>query len=180
MRKKAAATFVALSMLGGAAAGVALVAPSAVGAQTTDPTTSAAPEGPPGWMADALTKLVSDGTLTQAQADAVASAFAAARPPGGPHGGPGLAAAASAIGIDESALRDALQGGQTIAQVAADHGVPVGAVVDAMVADLQQHLADDVASGRITQEQADQRSGGAASRITDLVNGQRPAGPPSS
>src|SRR5262249_40507334 len=90
MRKKTAATFVALSMLGGGAAGIALVAPTAVGAQTSSATASAAPQSPPGWMTDALSKLVSDGTITQAQADAVSSALQAARPPGGPHGGPGL------------------------------------------------------------------------------------------
>ena len=40
------------------------------------------------WMTDALAPLVQDGTITQAQADAVTKALQDAKPQGG-HGGPG-------------------------------------------------------------------------------------------
>ncbi len=52
----------------------------------------------------------------------------------GPHdGGPQLEAAAKAIGISEDDLLTALQGGQSIAQVAEAHDVEVQTVIDAMV-----------------------------------------------
>ncbi len=56
-----------------------------------------------------------------------------AQPPDGPCGrGRHLEAAAEAIGIEADALREALQGGQTMAQVAEANGVEVQAVVDAL------------------------------------------------
>ena len=52
------------------------------------------------------------------------------------HGGRGveLSTAADAIGISEDELRTALEGGQSIAQVAEANGVDVQTVIDAMVA----------------------------------------------
>jgi hypothetical protein len=172
---------VALAFAGtvaGAVAGAAVAVPAIAGAQTQSSTT--APDKAQ-WLTDALQKLVDQGTITQAQAEAVTAAIEAARPAMGPGRGPGprhLDAAAAAIGIDEAALRDALANGQTIAQVAADHGVDVQAVIDALVADMQSHLADAVAQGRITQERADQMAADAAARAADVVNGVKPAGPP--
>jgi hypothetical protein len=186
MRKTVTSTVVALSLLGGGAAGVALAAPSIASADdASGSATTTATESPPTWMTDALAKLVADGTLTQAQADAVAAALEAAKPargpggPGGPggRGGPGLSAAASAIGVSADDLRTALQSGQTIAEVAAAHGVDAQVVIDAIVADMQSHLADAVANGRLTQAQADEREAHAVERATDLVNGELPAPP---
>jgi hypothetical protein len=179
MRKTVTSTVVALSLLGGAAAGVALAAPSIASAADS---TTAATESPPQWMTDALAELVADGTLTRAQADAVASALDAAKPARGPGGrggpgGPGLSAAATAIGISADDLRTAVQSGQTIAEVAAAHGVATQVVIDAVVADMQSHLAEAVANGRLTQDQADERSANAVERATHLVNGRLPAPP---
>ncbi len=59
----------------------------------------------------------------------------------GPHGrGASLEAAADAIGITTDELRTALEGGQSIAQVAEAHGVDVQTVVDAMVAAATERL----------------------------------------
>jgi len=81
-----------------------------------------------------------------------------------------LSVAASTIGVSEDDLKSALQSGQSIADVANAHGVDPQTVIDALVADAQQHLADDVSSGRLTQDQADQISAGLATHITDAVN----------
>jgi len=81
-----------------------------------------------------------------------------------------LSVAASTIGVSEADLKTALQSGQSIADVANAHGVDPQTVIDALVADAQQHLADDVSSGRLTQEQADQISADLATHITDAVN----------
>ena len=141
---------------------------------TTPPaadTTGARPE--PGTMLKArLQILVDDGTLTSSQLDAVVAALEAARPMGG-HGGPGhggpgmggarggmrqemLTTAADAIGITADELKTAIEGGQTIAQIAEANGKSVQSVIDALVAQ---------ASADLTQ------------RITDMVNGVKPAAP---
>lgn len=95
------------------------------------------------------------------------------RGPGGR--GPGFEAAAEAIGIEVEDLREALMGGETIAEVAEANGVAVADVVAAMVAEAQEHLAEGVEEGRITQERADEMAAELEERITDLVNGELPA-----
>jgi hypothetical protein len=67
----------------------------------------------------------------------------------------GLAAAADAIGISADELRAALQDGDSIAQVAHDHGVLAETVVAALVAECGLRLRIDVAAGRISQADAD-------------------------
>ena len=194
MKKRVAAAAVALTLAGGGV-GYALGGPPiAFGADEESSTespsgTNAAPDGRPGapgeWIAEALAGLVDDGTLTQAQSDAVVAALEAARPahPGpGPGGrGHGLDAAASVLGIDAATLRSELEAGKTIADVAGDRDVDVQTVIDAIVAEMQSHLAEAVENGRLTQEQADERSAEASDRATALVNGElphHPDGPP--
>jgi len=78
---------------------------------------------------------------------------------------------AKAIGISEADLQTALNGGQTVAQVAAAHNVSGQTVIDALVADGQSELAAEVASGGITQSQADAEKVEVTQRATDQVNG---------
>jgi hypothetical protein len=116
-----------------------------------------------------------DGSTTTTTAPAEDETASADCGPGGRFGlRPGFEAAAEAIGIEVDALREALQGGQTIAEVAEANGVAVDDVIAAMVADAQERLAQAVTDGRITQEQADERSADLEQRITDLVNGELP------
>jgi hypothetical protein len=188
MKKKMAAAALSAAMLGGGAAGVALMTPAIASADSTSSTTNPAASGdsqakPGAWVDDVFDKLVSDGTITQAQADKVQAALEAARPAGGPggpggRGGPGLDAAAKALGIDAGELRTDLQSGKTIADVAKAKGVDVQTVIDALVKEMQSHLADAVSSGRLTQAQADEMKANATERATAMVNGERPDGPP--
>jgi hypothetical protein len=99
------------------------------------------------------------------------------RPCAGPRGRH-LEAAAQAIGIEVEALREALEGGQTIAQVAEANGVAVQTVIDALVADASAHLDEAVADGRLTQEEADAKKAELVERVTARVNGERPEGFP--
>jgi hypothetical protein len=78
--------------------------------------------------------------------------------------------AAGAIGISEADLKTALDSGQSIAAVATAHGVDPQTVIDALVADAQAKLAARVASGDITQAQADEVSADLVQHITDHVN----------
>ena len=136
-----------------------------------------------GWVADALDELVSAGTITQAQADAVAEALESARPErpfGGGHGhrGPGglgfgrigLDAAAEVIGIEEDDLRDALREGTTLAELAQQNGVDVQAVIDALVAEANERIDNALEDGRIDDAEAAERLAEVTERITTLVN----------
>lgn len=159
--------------MGGAAAlgaGVLLAGPLQAAAQDDDGSD---------WVSEALDGLVADGTITQQQADAVDEALDGARPErvhrphlrGGHFGGLfGLESAADAIGIEEDALRDALEDGQTIAEVAEANGVAVQDVIDAMVAAAQERVDEAMADG-------DERLADLEERITELVNEGFPARP---
>jgi hypothetical protein len=163
-------------LVGGAAvigAGSLLALPMAALAQDDDGSS---------WVDDALSGLVEDGTLTQAQVDAVEQALEAARPERGPgfghHGGPfghflrgpGLDDAAEAIGIEMDELMQSLRDGQTLAQIAEANGVEPQAVIDAMVAAAQERIDAAVAAGRLDDAEAAERTADVTQRITELVN----------
>ncbi|HEU0104383.1 MAG TPA: hypothetical protein VFR07_18900 [Mycobacteriales bacterium] len=181
MRKKILTVVAAgvLGLSGVAAAGPALAAVGATDAAAT--VTSRVDR-----LQQALSGLVTDGTLTQAQADKVATTLDssdALRGPGG-HGGPGgrgggrdLATAATALGVTQDELRTALQDGKTLAQVAADKGVDVDTLVNALVEAEKTRIAEQVTAGRLTQAQADERLADLTERVTDRVNSTRPDRP---
>jgi hypothetical protein len=179
-------------------AGLLLVGPVTALAQTDDgstttttPTTSApatsapsAPKDVATWIGNVLDNLVKAGTISQAQADAITKALQAARPdhgPGGRWGGPGgrigfgveLEAAAKVLGTTADELRTELQT-KTLAQIAADHGIDVQKVIDALGADAKTKLDDAVAAGRLTQSEADARLKQLTDRLTNLVNQKLP------
>jgi len=129
----------------------------------------------------ALSGLVSDRTLTQAQANKVASTLDSQLPlgggMGGRSGGMGMTqspdAAAKALGMTSDELYTAVQGGKTLADVAKDQKVSVASLVKAMVANAEADLAAAVKAGTMTQAQADTLKSSLAERITDQVNGVR-------
>ena len=174
--------------------------------KSSAPATTSAPNGQNGQkgttpkadrtqkLKDILDPLVKNGTITQAQENAVIAALQKAgpaignvRPPFGgigPFGGRGplarfgrldLDAAAKAIGISTSDLQAALRSGQSIAQVANAHKVSVDKVIAAMMAPVTQRASQAVTDGRLTQSQADKLTAAAKTAITAIVNGQRPA-----
>lgn len=125
-------------------------------------------------ITDALAGLVTDGTLTQAQADAVATTLdgsdALRGPRGHGRGGPDLAAAATVLGMTAAELRSALAvDGTTLADVAGAQNVEVSALVDALVAAQTERLTAAVADGRLTQVEADERIAALPERIAALV-----------
>ena len=95
----------------------------------------------------------------------------------GHHGhGPGAAldAAAAYLGLSEDQLRNQLEGGKTLAQVAKDKGKSVDGLVDAMLADKKKRIDAAVAAGKITKAQRDEFVAGLKARVTDFVNGRFP------
>ena len=172
-----------------AASGLGLVllgAPSALAATTdsSDTSSSTSTDASAGSrlqaIKDALAGLVSGGTLTQAQADEVATTLDSSDAlrgggRGGHGGGPGgrlvsLDTAATTIGISTDDLRTALQAdGATLASVAADHDVTEQTLVDALVAAAKTHLAEEVTEGDLTQAQADERIAALPETVTAAV-----------
>ena len=162
-------------------AGAALVAPAVASAATGD---STALDARISSLREALTGLVSDGSITQAQADEVATTIAEARPEGlgrgghwgGPWSGPGggsridTAAAAEALGISPEELRTATKAGRTLADVAEAEGVAEADLVDALVAAAQTRLSEAVSAGRLTQAEADARAAALEARIADSLD----------
>jgi hypothetical protein len=139
----------------------------------------------------ALKGLVSDGTLTQDQADKVATTLDDKLPkrgPGGP-GGPGKAGpfglrgpgpfggphvhpedVAAAVGLTPQQLRTQLESGKTLTQIAAAQGISKAALVDKLVKAAKADIAADVKAGRLTQAQADAISKDLEARIAKKVD----------
>ena len=91
-------------------------------------------------------------------------------------GGAGhLDAAATALGMTESALRDALVPGTSLADIAGTKGVAVKKVIDAIVAAETAELKERVADGDITQARADAILANLNARVTAMVNSDVPA-----
>ena len=139
-------------------------------------------------ITEALSGLVSDGTITQEQSDQVATTLAesdALRGPGGPghhghgfgHGmlGAGLDAAAEVLGMTANEVRDALRDGTSLGALADQQGVDRQSLVDALVAAATERINEAVADGRLTQEQADERIAELPDRVTELLDRTPPA-----
>ena len=135
---------------------------------------------------DALAGLVSDGTITQDQADRVAEtlndsdALRGGHAPGG-HGfgghggfGIGLDAAAEALGVTEDELGTALADGSTLAEVAQQEGVALDTLVDALVATVSERLDQAVTDGRVTPERRDEIVAELPDRIAEAVEQEMP------
>ncbi len=95
---------------------------------------------------------------------------------GGPQGsGKSAAAIASVLKLTESELKTQMQSGKTLAQIATAQSVSVQSVINVLVADMQAHIAEELASGEITQAQADTKLAGVTAKATKRVNNLRPA-----
>lgn len=195
MNKRMTAIGLSAGLLAGAGAGFVLEASGTAGAagsvsaavsadDTTDTTDTAATDDSTiaadraAHLQEILQPLVDDGTLTQAQADKVIDALQAAGPMGGPGGRGhgmgggfgGIQTVADTLGLTTDEVITAIQGGQTIADLAVANGSSGQAVIDALVADLTEHLAEEVAAGEHTQAEADLMLANATERITEFVN----------
>ncbi len=199
MNKKMAAAGLAAGLVAGTGAGFLLSITGSAGAagSTTAALTAAADDDTTADTAstdtdraaehaarltEVLQPLVDDGTLTQAQLDAVIGALGDAGPIGGGHGGPGgrgahLDVVATTLGLTEAEVRDAISNGQTLAQLAEANGSTGQALIDVLVAEVKAHLDEEVAAGEHTQAEADAKLAEATTRITEFVNNTDTAGP---
>ena len=165
--------------------GAALLTPTLASAQTATPSAGASVlTDRVAAIKDALKGLVSDDTLTQAQADRVATTLADQLPVRGhggrgPHGGRvSPEATAEAAGATVAELQAAREAGQTLAQLAESNGVSKATLISRLVKAAEAQLAADVTAGRLTQAQADEVKSTLTARITDKVDrvGHGPGG----
>lgn len=134
-------------------------------------------------LEERLAQAVENGKLTQEQADEILadapakldeflSAPTSELGKGMKHGFGGigqnvLATVAEVLGTDEETLKTQLKEGSTLAEIAGDQ---TQAVIDALVADANEHIDQAVADGKLTQERADEMKANLAERITTMVN----------
>lgn len=168
MRNIIAAFTAVVVVLGAAVAGVAISSSSGASAQEAPEDTDFISP-----IQEALEELVTTGTLTQAQADAVAEALEGEigeRGFGrGQRGNGRLETVAEVLGMEVEDLVSALQEGQTIADVAGDD---VGAVTDALIAEANDRIDQAVADGRLTAEDAADKKAEVAEKVEAKINGE--------
>lgn len=78
--------------------------------------------------------------------------------------------AAKVLGVDESVITDGLQNGDTLAEIANDHGMSTDDFKTALLAQIKTDLDTKVSDGDITQTQADRLYDGISNNIDNIVN----------
>lgn len=127
---------------------------------------------------DSLAALVKDGTLTQAQADAVkakvaetAKSMRSEREAQRDERRQAMeSTAATALGMSVADLQAQLQSGKTLAQIAQAKGVEVQKVIDALVAEANTRIDQAASAGKLDASKVPTLKQEAAQRITSMVN----------
>lgn len=135
-----------------------------------------------------LSALVTKGTITQAQADAIKAAFAAAAPVRGIDGpGKGMgprdedraateALISKTIGVDTATIRSRITAGESLGAIA---GAKKAELITVLVAEETKRIDAAVTAGKITAAQATTLKAGLTAHITaevDQVGGKRGPG----
>jgi hypothetical protein len=135
--------------------------------------------GPEQAISSVLSGLVTKQTITQAQADAILAALAAAAPArgfDGPQGGMGPMGAdraaidalvAKTIGLDEATIRTRLAAGETLGAIA---GAKKAELISVLVADETKRIDDAVTAGKLTAAQATTLKANLTAHITSEVD----------
>ena len=93
---------------------------------------------------------------------------------GGHKGGRGKLASpetlAEVLGVDVETLRTEFAAGKSIADIAAEQGIEIDTVVDALISELETHLDEHVADGSLTEDEAADKLANAEAMISERVN----------
>ena len=193
-KKKVAAIVITTVALTAGTVGISTAASKTTKASLTRVTTSrttsganAMAQGHGAEIASVLAGLVTKGTITQAQSDAITAAVTAAEatehandPQGGPNGvgRPDFAATlsliSSTIGVDAATIQKRLAAGETLGAIA---GAKKDALIAALVADETKSIDAAVTAGKLTATQATTLKSTLTAHVTDEVNSTRPVGP---
>jgi polyhydroxyalkanoate synthesis regulator phasin len=164
---------IVLVVAGLAMSGIAL-------AQTSSDTPATAVEDTRAYemIQEKLVPLVEAGTINQSQADAVAATLAAElRGPGGGRGFRAIQQVAEFLDLTPDEMKAALAEYDTLADLAAANGSSGAELITYLVAQAEEHIAQAVTDGRLTQAEADERLAGLEEHITDMVNSDIPERP---
>ena len=141
--------------------------------------------GPEEAVNSVLSALVTKGTITQAQADAIKAAFAAAAPVRGMDGpGKGMgpndadrvaleALVSKTIGVDSATIRTRLAAGESLGAIA---GAKKAELISVLVAEETKRIDANVTAGKLTAAQGTTLKAGLTAHITaeiDQVGGKR-------
>ena len=189
-KKKVVAVVITTAALTVGSFGVASASSKATKVSRTTVTTvaNAAQSGKLGRGAELsalLSALVTKGTITQAQADAITAAATAAdaardalRPAKDGINNPfdqKLTVISSTLGIDSATVLTRLKAGETLAAIA---GAKKDALITALVADETKRIDVAVTAGKITADQAATLKAGLVAHVTEEVNATAPVGGP--
>jgi hypothetical protein len=132
---------------------------------------------------EVLEQAVDEGWLTEEQAEQKREWMAEGLPgrgakgfmrPGmGPRGIGGhgqLEAVSELLGLTPQELMTELRDGKSIASLAVEKGVDTQVIVDAIIADLQEHLNEAVADGKLTQQRADWMLEQAREQVPEMLD----------
>ena len=147
-----------------------------------NPMAGNAANGPEANFKTVLSGLVTKGTITQAQADAVLAAFVAARPAKGDNDNDGVrpdkaamdahraaeeALVASTLGIDAATIKSRIIAGESLATIA---GAKKDALIAALVAFETKEIDARVTAGTLTAAQATTLKADLTAHVTEKVN----------
>ncbi len=181
MKKLVAGGVATLSIVTGSLGLAALNPFGVASAQTTgsSATTATAPADAPQkgqGLSTVLTALVADGTITQAQSDAITAkldAWRAANPAperggrGGGMAGAAPEAIASALGITAEDLQTKLAGGATLRSIAGDK---LDALTALLTTQANERIDQGVTDGRITAETAATMKAEVPAKVQELLD----------
>ena len=125
-------------------------------------------------MSSMLSGLVSNGTITQSQADAIIKAAEGMRAASKSIKDANRTALDSVItstlGISLETLTSRLKAGETLSSIAGDKK---SALMTALVAEINKQIDAALAAGKITADQATAQKGKSVQRVTNMVNNVR-------
>ena len=179
-KKKVAAVIITTVAMSVSTFGIAQAASSKSTTRISTNVSTSGIKGPRADVAAILAGLVSKGTITQAQSDAIVKALDDAHAAMGPGKGidrPDQAATltliSKTIGVDEATIKSRLAAGESLAAIA---GAKKDALIAALVADENKRIDAAVTAGKLTADQATKLKANVTAHVTDRVNSVRPMG----
>jgi hypothetical protein len=82
---------------------------------------------------------------------------------------------AAILKLTKEDLRTQVRSGKTLAQIATTQKVDIKLVIDSIVTNIKTYIAEELASGEITQAEADKKLANVTTKVTEMVNNLPPA-----